>query len=159
MIYRYSFLLFALCLSLASAAQDLNFLGIEGVRFGMPEAELKNKLLQIDTSSSYTSDTAFYLKVTTCHIYRRSNEKLQLNGFTASRIEFEFCDGKLAYVFVTVNGDVNSEAALRTLKQRFPKLACKSNPCTSYDTRSKKLRLIANHNLQKKELSFVLISV
>lgn len=159
MTHRISFLLFLLLLSVSAAAQDLGFLGIEGVLFGMPEAELKNKLLQIDSTSSYTNDTAFYLKVTTCHVYRRSNEKLQLNGFTASHIEFEFCDGKLVYVFVTVNGDLQADAALRTLKQRFPKLGCKANPCNSYDTRSNKLRLIANHNQQKKELSFVLIAL
>ncbi|MCA6364941.1 MAG: hypothetical protein IM638_18065 [Bacteroidetes bacterium] len=159
MINRFSILLFLLLLSVSSAAQDLGFLGIEGVRFGMPEAELKNKLLQMDSSSSYTGDTAFYLKVTTCHVYRRSNEKLQLNGFTATQIEFEFCDGKLVYVFVTVNGDMQTEAALRTLKQRFPRLGCKNNPCISYDTRSNKLRLIARHNQQIKELSFVLIAL
>jgi hypothetical protein len=159
MTHRISLLLFLLLLSVSSAAQDLGFLGIQGVRFGMPEAELKNKLLQIDSSSSYASDTAFYLKVTTCHVYRRSNEKLQLNGFTASHIEFEFCDGKLVYVFVTVNGELQTEAALRVLKQRFPKLSCNTNSCMSYDTRSKKLRLIANHNLQRKELSFVLIAL
>lgn len=138
--------------------QDLRFLGIEGVYFGMPETELKDKVVIMDTTSSY-KDTAFYLRSTSCHIYRRLNEKLSLNGFTASSLEFEFCDGKLAYVFVTVNGSVQTEAALRTLKQRFPKLNCKSQPCTNYDSKAKKLRIIAQNNMTKQELSFVLIGL
>ncbi len=140
------------------SGQDLKFLGIEGVYFGMQETELKEKVIIMDTSSSYT-DTAFYLRSTTCHIYRRNNEKLQLNGFVASTVEFEFCDGKLVYVFVTVNGQAQTEAALRTLKQRFPKLQCKKEPCNRYDTKSNRLRIIANTNSKKQELSFVLIGL
>jgi hypothetical protein len=140
------------------SAQDLKFLGIEGVYFGMPETALTEKVIIMDTTSSYT-DTAFYLRSTSCHIYRRTNEKLQLNGFTASSVEFEFCDGKLVYVFITVNGQAQTDAALRTLKQRFPKLQCKKDPCNRYDSKSKKLRVIASNNSPKQELSFVLIGL
>ncbi|MGL5889194.1 MAG: hypothetical protein ACRC3B_04880 [Bacteroidia bacterium] len=155
---RNLFLIAALFSFTFLTAQDLKFLGIEGVYFGMPEAELKEKVLIMDTTSSYT-DTAFYLRSTTCHIYRRKTEKLQLSGFNASSVEFEFCDGKLVYVFVTVNGQAQTEAAFRTLKQRFPKLQCKKDPCTNYDSKSKKLRIIANNNSSKQEFSFVLIGL
>jgi hypothetical protein len=155
---RNLFFIAALFTATLLSGQDLKFLGIEGVYFGMQESELKEKVIIMDTSSSYT-DTAFYLRSTTCHLYRRNNEKLQLNGFTASSVEFEFCDGKLVYVFVTVNGQAQTEAAFRVLKQRFPKLICKKEPCYRYDTKSKKLRVIANNNSNKQELSFVLIGL
>jgi hypothetical protein len=142
-------------------AQSLDFLGLSGIRFGMTEAQLSNKVLLMDSTSSY-KDTAFYLKSTRCHIYRRSSENLQLTGFTASRIEYEFCDNKLVYVFVQVAGKPQIDAALKTLQLRFPKIGCgKKTPltnCARFDSSRRKLRVIGANDSSKQRLELVLIA-
>ena len=76
---------------------------MKGVSFGMKLELLEGRQLLMDTSSSYT-DTALYLKNTRCHMYYCPQENLQLTGFTAKRVEYEFCDNELGYVFIYVSG-------------------------------------------------------
>jgi hypothetical protein len=149
-----------LFLSLESSAQSLDFLGISDVHFGMKVSEMTNKTLLIDSTSAY-KDTATYLRNSRCHTYSRKAENLKLPGFTASRIEYQFCDGQLVYVFVYVKGKTEIERSLNELKKTFPKLGCKGKKlldCPQLDASSKGMRVIVNTNLAKEEMSFVLIS-
>lgn len=155
------FLLFVLPAAPLLQAQSLDFLGLTGIRFGMTEAELRDKVLLMDSTTSY-KDTAFYLKSTRCHIFSRSSENLQLAGFTASHIEYEFCDNRLVYVFVQVAGKTQIDAALKTLQLRFPKIGCgKKTPltnCTRFDSSRKKMRVIGTNDPNKQRLEIVLIA-
>ncbi|MGL4598026.1 MAG: hypothetical protein ACRCYO_10875 [Bacteroidia bacterium] len=153
------FILF-LALSFVAQAQYLSFFGIEGVRFGMKAAELKNKTVILDSTSSY-NDTATYIRLTRCLVYYRKAENLQLNGFVAARVEYEFCEGELVYVFIRVVGQQNIEQAFIALRKRFPQLKCPkkvaADSCLLYDTSHKNLRIIARKFPEKQEMTFVLI--
>ncbi|TND09966.1 MAG: hypothetical protein FD123_648 [Bacteroidetes bacterium] len=142
------------------AAQDLAFLGIPDVRFGMHTDSLKGKLAVLDTSSAYR-DTATYLRNTRCVIWVRPQEKLDITGFTASRIEYEFCDKRLYYAFFKVKGTENVEKALAQLKKDFPNAGCKQDGplsnCNAFDTSNKKFRIIATIKNKGTELEFVLV--
>ncbi len=157
-ISAFLMLFFVFCA--VAQAQDLGFLGIEGVRFGMNAAELKNKTVILDSSSSY-HDTATYIRLTRCLVYYRKAENLQLNGFVAARVEYEFCEGELVYVFVRVVGQQNIDNALIALRKRFPQLKCPKktaeNACLLYDTSHKNIRIIARKFPEKQEMTFVLI--
>lgn len=140
-------------------AQSLEFLGLKGVHFGMKSAEMKDKVVILDSTSAY-KDTLTYMRNTRCQIYFRPAQELQLKGFKATRIEYEFCDGALGYVFVYVSGKDEIDRALATLKGTFPKLGCKGKPigdCTQMDSATKRMRLIINIDKKKQEMSFVLI--
>src|SRR3989344_2609104 len=104
-------LLLFLLTSSRSSAQSLEFLGPPGASFCMKLNMLNDRRLLLDTSSSY-KDTALYLKNTRCQMYYRKTENLQLKGFAASHIEYEFCDSALGYVFVYVSGKDNISNAL-----------------------------------------------
>jgi hypothetical protein len=161
MMLRFSILLlFALLCSGRISAQDLDFLGIPNIHFGMKSEELKNKVVILDSTSSY-NDTATYIRFTRCLVYVRPTENLQLNGFSAAQIEYEFCEGELVYVFVRVKGIENIEKAMVSLRKRFPKLNCgkkiPENTCLLYDTFAKNIRIIVRKFPDKQEMTFVLI--
>lgn len=151
---------FLLVLISASPAQSLDFLGLNGISYGMKLETLSGRKLLMDTSSSYT-DTALYLKNTRCQMYYRPEENLKLNGFTAKRIEYEFCDNELGYVFVYVSGKTEISNALAALKISFPKLSCGKNvplgTCSLIDTHNRHLRLIVRIDQTTNEMNFVLI--
>jgi hypothetical protein len=140
-------------------AQSLEFLGLKGVRFGMKSVEMKDMVVILDSTSVY-KDTNTYLRNTRCQMYFRPTQELQLTGFSASRIEYEFCDGQLGYVFVYVSGKEEIDHALNTLKSTFTKLGCKGKSlydCPQLDSSAKGMRLIVNIDRKKQEMSFVLI--
>lgn len=153
-------LLFFVFLGSSLSAQSLEFLGLTNVSFGMNLKLLPDHQLILDTSSSYT-DTALYLRNTRCQMYYRRNENLQLKNFTASHIEYEFCDSALGYVFIYVSGKENISDALSSLKTSFPKMGCGKNvplgTCAQIDTHNSNLRLIAYIDHTKNEMNFVLI--
>ncbi len=131
-----------------------------GVHFGMKIKELAAPQLLLDTSSSYT-DTALYLRNTRCQMYYSKTQNLKLNGFTANKIEYEFCDSALGYVFVYVNGKTSIDSALQTLKKEFPRLGCKNkgplSQCALLDAQNSRMRVIVRINQTTNEMSFVLI--
>jgi len=140
--------------------QLLDSLGISGVRFGMSEQELKNAVIILDTSSAY-KDTSVYIRNTTCHNYFRTNETLQLKGFPASHIEYRFCDGNLAFIFIDVKGTQHVSSALIRLGKLNPKLQqlLSKNPVlTAFDVTRNNVRMIGTVNASRDQLSFVLIS-
>jgi len=140
--------------------QILDSLGISGIRFGMSEQELKNAVIILDTSSAY-KDTAVYIRNTTCHSYFRTNERLQLKGFPASHIEYRFCDGNLAFIFIDVKGTQHVRDALIRLGKLYPKLQqqLSKNPAlTAFDLTRNNVRMIGSINASRDQLSFVLIS-
>lgn len=143
-----------------SSAQSLEFLGLSGIRLGMPLKDLQNPQLMLDTSSAY-KDTALYIKMTRCHMYYSKTQNLALKGFSASRVEYEFCDSLLGYVFVYINGKQNIDSALALLKKSFPKLGCGKGvslaSCGLMDTRNKEMRLIVRVNSATNEMNLVLI--
>lgn len=147
-------------ITISVSAQKLDFLGLNGVHFGMKIKELSAPQLMLDTSSSYT-DTALYLKNTRCQMYYSKTQNLQLAGFVASKVEYEFCDSVLSYVFVNVIGQAEIDKALATLKIHFPKMGCGKNvplnTCSLIDTRKGNIRMILRINQATKEMSFVLI--
>lgn len=149
-----------LFLSLSAWSQKLDFLGLPGVHFAMKINELPAPQLLLDTSSSYT-DTALYLRNTRCQMYYSKTQNLKLNGFTASKIEYEFCDSALGYVFVYVNGKASIDSALKTLKAEFPRLGCKNkgplSQCALLDAQNTKMRVIVRINQTTNEMSLVLI--
>lgn len=153
-------LLFLLFAAISVGAQSLDFLGLPAVSFGMKLKNLPDNRLIMDTSSSY-SDTALYLKTTRCQMYYQQNQNLQLKGFTASRIEYEFCDSTLGYVFVYVSGKDNISNALNSLKTTFPKMSCGRNvplgTCSLIDTHNGKMRMIVHIDQVKNEMNFVII--
>jgi|GEM_PF-1003225 hypothetical protein len=140
--------------------QVLDSLGLSGIRFGMSEQELKNSVIILDTSSAY-KDTAVYIRNTTCHNYFRTNETLQLKGFLAGHIEYRFCDGKLAFIFIDVKGAQHVSDALIRLSKLYPKLQLQlsKNPAlASFDVTRNNVRMIGTVNAARDQLSFVLIS-
>jgi hypothetical protein len=157
---RFPLIAVLLFLSLSAWSQNLDFLGMPDVRFGMKINELAAPQLLLDTSSSYT-DTALYLRNTRCQMYYSKTQDHQLKGFAASKIEYEFCDSALGYVFVYVNGKAAIDSALVTLKKEFPRLGCKNsdqlNQCGLLDAQNSKMRVIVRINQTTSEMSFVLI--
>lgn len=154
-------LLFALLFTATySSAQSLEFLGLPGISFGMKLKDLQERQLILDTSSSYR-DTALYLRNTRCQMYYRKNENFALKGFTASRIEYEFCDSTLGYVFIYASGKENIANALSSLQQSFSRMGCGKNiplgSCALIDTHNKELRLIMQIDHAKNEMNLVLI--
>ena len=140
-------------------AQQLDFLGLKGIYFGMKSADMPDKTVILDSTSSY-KDTATYLRNTRCKMYFRKNENLSLAGFTASRVEYEFCDNELGYVFVYVKGNTEIDKAIAQLQLTFRKLGCKGKPasqCTLMDASAKGMRVIVNIDRKKQEMNFVLI--
>lgn len=135
-------------------------MGLQGITFGMTTENLGAKKLQIDTSTSY-KDSATFVRNTRCITWQKSGQQLALNGFNASKVEYECCDGRLFYVFITVSGADNVSKALASLQTWFPKAGCgKKIPignCKSFDTTNGKMRMIANVQNNGQELSLVLI--
>lgn len=159
-IHRLCALVFVLFAAAAAQAQDLTFIGLKDVRFGMTVENLGPKKLMIDTSTSY-KDSATFVRNTRCITWQKSQQELTLNGFSASKVEYEFCDGHLFYVFINVSGADNVSKALATLQTSFPKAGCGKNipigNCKSIDTTNGKMRLIASLQNNGQELSLVLI--
>ncbi len=156
---KFSSLIIFLFLSGNLLCQKLDFIGLTGISFGMKKAELPNKTVILDSTSSY-KDTATYLRNTRCQNYFRKNENLQLAGFKASGIEYEFCDDELSYVFVHVQGNDEINKALTQLQLTFHKLGCKGkdiSKCTQMDSSAKGMRLIINIDRKKQVMDFVLI--
>jgi len=149
-----------LCLLLLSSgalsAQKLVFLGLPEIEFGMHVDSLKDRVVVMDTTTSY-KDTAAFIRSTRCVIWFKPGQQLQLNGFIASRIEYEFCDKRLHYVFVRIRGKEEIAKAVATLKTEFTKADCWPIECQALDTSSKKFRLIASLEKGGEELSLVVI--
>jgi hypothetical protein len=152
-------LLLFLCCGIFASAQKLDFLGLTGIHFSMKDSELEKKVVILDSTSVY-KDTGLYVRNTRCLTYFRQNENLQLTGFTASSLQYEFCDHELAYVFVNVSGEKEIEKALAQLQLTFKKLGCKGKPlneCTQIDSSAKGMRIIINIDKKKQLMNFVLI--
>jgi hypothetical protein len=152
------FLLFILT-AFSLPAQKLDFLGLTGIHFDMKDAEMEGKTVIMDSTSVY-KDTALYVRNSRCLSYFRSIENLQLTGFTASSIQYQFCDHHLAYVFVDVKGEKEIEKTLAQLQLTFKKLGCKGKPlseCTQIDSSAKGMRIIINIDRKKQTMNFVLI--
>jgi hypothetical protein len=147
-------------ISAALFAQKLDHLGLTGIKFGMKIKELIAPQLMLDTSSSYT-DTALYLSNTRCQMYYSKSQNLKLDGFNASRVEYEFCDSSLSYVFIYVSGKTEIANALAALKVDFPKMSCgKKVPlgsCSLIDTSHGGIRMILRIDQATSEMSLVLI--
>ena len=155
---RFFFLLFFLAATGLLRAQSLDFLGLSGISFGMNSKDLPNKTVILDSTSAY-KDTATYLRNTRCQLFFRKNENLALKNFTASRIEYEFCDHSLTYLFVYVKGQTEIDKAITELKKTFPKLGCKGNAeCSQMDSAAKGMRIIVNIDRKTQEMSLVLIA-
>jgi hypothetical protein len=140
-------------------AQKLDFLGLNGVYFDMKDAEMNKKVVIMDSTSVY-KDTALYIRNSRCLTYFRKEENLQLTGFSASSVQYQFCDKKLAYVFVDVTGEKEIENALKQLQLTFKKLGCKGKPlseCTQMDSSAKGMRIIINIDKKRQKMNFVLI--
>lgn len=158
---RLALILFILagCVNTA-AAQSLEFLGLPAVSFGMNAEKLQNRRLIIDSTSSYTDSSAF-VKNTRCHLYYKADENLNLNGFKATAVHYEFCSDELGYVFVYVSGKTEISNALAKLKQHFPKMNCGKNVplgmCSLIDTHNRNLRMILRIDQATNQMNFVLI--
>jgi hypothetical protein len=153
------FICFSLVLSATAGAQSLDFLGLNNIHFGMKSSEMKGKVVIMDSTSVY-KDTAVYLRNTRCHLYQRPAEKLDLRGFTASRIEYQFCDEKLSYVFIYVNGNAEIDKAVAELKKTFKNLGCKGelSGCDQMDASAKGIRCLVNIDRKTQRMNFVLIT-
>jgi hypothetical protein len=153
-------LLLFLFIGFSASAQSLEFLGLPEISFGMKLKALNDAQLILDSSSSY-NDTALYLRSTRCQMYYRKNENFTLKGFTASRIEYEFCDSTLGYVFIYASGKENISNALSSLQLSFTKMGCGKNiplgSCALIDTHNKDLRLIMHIDHAKQEMNMVII--
>lgn len=153
-------LCFLTVMYLSGAAQSLEFLGKPEIKFGMKPEVLKNRRLIIDSTSSYP-DSAAFIKNTRCHLYYKSDENLNLAGFAATAIHYEFCSDELGYVFVYVSGKTEIANALAKLKQHFPKMNCgKKVPlgsCNLIDTHNRNLRMILRIDHTTNQMNFVLI--
>lgn len=94
-------------------------------------------------------------------MYYQEGQQVQLQGFSATRVEYEFCDSALGYVFVYVSGKDNISNALNTLKTTFPKMSCGKHvplgTCSLIDTHNAKMRLIVHIDQAKNEMNFVII--
>lgn len=140
-------------------SQKLDFIGLKGIHFGMKSALLTDKIVILDSSSVY-KDTALYIRNNRCLTYFRSTDTLQLIGFTAKSIQYQFCNNELAYVFIDVAGENEIEKSLAELKKTFKKLGCKDKPisqCTQMDCYAKGMRIIINVDRKKQVMNFVLI--
>jgi hypothetical protein len=140
-------------------AQKLDFLGQNGVYFDRKDAEMNKKVVIMDSTSVY-KDTALYIRNSRCLTYFRKEENLQLTGFNASSVQYQFCDKKLAYVFVDVTGENEIEKALKQLQLTFKKLGCKGkslSECTQMDSSAKGMRIIINIDKKRQKMNFVLI--
>lgn len=157
---RRAIVLILLTMSCVVSAQKLDFIGLNGIKFGMKVKELIQPQYIFDTSSAYT-DTAFQIQFTRCHMYYSKAQNLKLDGFTASRVEYEFCDSLLSYVFVYVSGKEEIANALAALKVDFPHMGCGRNvplgSCTLIDTSHRGVRMILRINQATNEMNFVLI--
>jgi hypothetical protein len=153
------FLFLFLLAGFSLPAQKLDFLGLNGIYFDMKDAEMEKKVVIMDSTSVY-KDTALYIRNSRCLTYFRKTENFQLTGFTASSIQYQFCDKKLAYVFVDVVGEKEIEKALKQLQLTFKKLGCKGKPlseCTQIDSSAKGMRIIINIDKKQQKMNFVLI--
>ncbi|HLG03121.1 MAG TPA: hypothetical protein VI731_05960 [Bacteroidia bacterium] len=139
-------------------SQSLEFIGLKGIFFGMRTEDLTGRTIILDTTSTY-KDTLSHIRRSRCHIFFLKNQDLQLAAFKASRIEYEFCDSVLSYVFIHVKGNAEMDKAVAALQTKFKKLRCKNNsgPCVM-DAHSSGLRCIVKIDRVKQEMSFVLIS-
>lgn len=157
---RFPLAVLLLLLSISAFAQRLDFLGMPGIRYGMKIKELPSAQLLMDTSSSYT-DTATFLRSTRCQMYYSKSQDLKLDGFNASRVEYEFCDSSLSYVFIYVSGKTEIANALAALKADFPHMGCGRNvplgTCTLIDTKNHHVRMILRIDQAKNEMNLVLI--
>jgi hypothetical protein len=157
---RFALIVAFLFSCVSAPAQKLDFLGMPDVRFGMKINELSSPQLILDTSSSY-SDTAMYLRNTRCQMYYSKTQKLQLDGFSASQVEYEFCDSSLSYVFIYVSGKTEIANALAALKVDFPRMSCGKNvplgTCTLIDTSNRQVRMILRIDQVTNEMNLVLI--
>ncbi|MBI3509053.1 MAG: hypothetical protein HY064_00200 [Bacteroidetes bacterium] len=143
----------------SSHAQKLDFIGLKGISFGMKSADMPDKTVILDSTSAY-KDTAVYMRNTRCQTYFRRTQEMQLTGFTASSIQYEFCDGELEYVFIDVSGNNSIDSALSQLQKTFHKLGCKGKPlnqCTQLDASASGMRLIVNVDRKNQKMNFVLI--
>jgi hypothetical protein len=141
------------------SAQKLDFLGLTSIHFDMQDSALHNKVVMMDSTSVY-KDTALYIRNSRCLTYFCKNGTLNLTGFTATSVQYQFCDNKLAYVFVDVAGEKEIEKALRQLQLTFKKLGCKGKSltdCTQLDSSAKGMRIIVNIDKKKQTMNFVLI--
>ncbi|CAN5912899.1 hypothetical protein BH11BAC7_BH11BAC7_29250 [soil metagenome] len=152
------FLLFLLT-AFSLPAQKLDFLGLTGIHFDMSDSEMDRKVVMMDSTSVY-KDTAIFIKNSRCLTYFRQGENLQLTGFTATALQYQFCDHKLAYVFVDVIGEKEIDKTLAQLKLTFTKLGCRGktlSECTQIDSYAKGMRIIINIDRKKQTMNFVLI--
>lgn len=152
-------LLLFLLAGLSLSAQKLDFLGLPGISFEMKDSEMEKKVVIMDSTSVYR-DTALYIRNSRCLTYFRKEENLKLAGFNASSIQYQFCDHKLAYVFVDIVGEKEIDKALAQLQLTFKKLGCKGKPlseCTQIDSSAKGMRIIINIDRKKQKMNFVLI--
>jgi uncharacterized protein (DUF2164 family) len=143
-----------------SKAQSLDFLGLPEISFGMKPQLLQNRRLIIDSSSSY-ADSATYIRNTRCQLYYKSDQNLNLTGFKAAAVHYEFCSDELGYVFVYVEGKAEIDSALAKLKQHFPRMKCGKNvplgSCNLIDTHNSNLRMILRIDHTTNTMNFVLI--
>ena len=140
-------------------AQKLDFLGLTSIHFSMKDSEIGKKVVIMDSTSIY-KDTGLYIRNSRCLTYFRPGENLQLTGFTASSVQYQFCDHELAYVFVDISGEKEIEKALSQLQLTFKKLGCKGKPlneCTQIDSSAKGMRIIINIDRKEEKMNFVLI--
>ena len=153
------FLVLFLLTAFTLPAQKLDFLGLTGIYFDMKDSELEKKVVLMDSTSVY-KDTALFIRNSRCLTYFRRGENLQLTGFDATSVQYQFCDKKLAYVFVDVVGEKEIEKTLKQLQLTFKKLGCKGKPlseCTQIDSSAKGMRIIINIDRKKQKMNFVLI--
>ena len=94
-------------------------------------------------------------------MYYSKAQNLKLDGYTASKIEYEFCDSSLSYVFVYVSGKTEIANALAALKLDFPRMSCGKNiplgACTLIDVSHSGIRMILRIDQATNEMNFVLI--
>jgi hypothetical protein len=153
------FLLLFLLTAFSLPAQKLDFLGLNGLHFDMKDSEMPGKTVIMDSTSVY-KDTVLYIRNSRCLTYFRTDENLQLTGFNAASVQYQFCDHKLAYVFVDVKGEKEIDKTLAQLQLTFKKLGCKGKPlseCTQLDSSAKGMRIIINIDRKKQTMNFVLI--
>lgn len=157
---RVPLIAFLLVISLSASAQQLDFLGLTGIKFGMKISELPAPQLMLDTSSVYP-DTALYLANTRCQMYFSKTQNLKLDGFSATHVEYEFCDSTLGYVFIYVSGKEEIANALAALKIDFPKMSCGKNvplgTCTLIDVTNRNVRMILRIDQATSRMNLVII--
>ncbi len=152
------FILFLLA-GFSLPAQKLDFLGMTGMHFDMKDTSLPGKTVIMDSTSVY-KDTALYIRNNRCLTYYREKETLQLTGFLASSVQYQFCDHRLVYVFVDISGEAEIEKTLKQLQLTFKKLGCKGkqlSECSQFDSSAKGIRIIINIDRKKQLMNFVLI--